>query len=362
MPEACLVCCNISEDSYEHVLPASLGGSLEVIGLICRKCNNIYGTELDAPLERAFRGLNTLFDITNSRTGKLFDIDFESEGQELRYQRQEHRITLAHPLPPEVKISADGSIRINLQMPAGSVDPQQNAIINSKKILRRRGFDPDKYAMDHEYHEVKHPAPSVPVRIDLDVRAASLLNRALHKIAFLAAAHLLGREHFTGVDFDEVRQVISGNSKRNIDFRPDSTPKIAPPYHQITLHTIDGLLYVLITLYGGFPYLICLGLFPSSVGNLQGLSFDPVRHSHSVMNCPETIFGDPPNRQAVERALDRVLNASMAKVQRDRLIHEAFVASGLASLSENDLITAEHLERMREELMQRLIPLIVIED
>ncbi|WP_167757879.1 hypothetical protein [Deinococcus fonticola] len=52
----------------------------------------------------------------------------------------------------------------------------------------------------------------------------------------------------------------------------------------------------------------------------------------------------------------------MGSVQRDRLSHEALVASGMAALTEGDTITAVQLEKMHEELVERLIPLIVLEE
>lgn len=362
MPEVCLLCLRVSEDSYEHLLPASLGGSLEVTGLICRSCNSKYGTEIDAHLERAFRGLNTLFNITNSRTGKLFDIDFEEDGKKLRYLRHDHRITLAHPLPPDVHIRPDGSIGMHLQLPAGSATSQKQALDTARKLLVRRGLDPAGYTIDNEYQEVKHDAPSVPMHLDLDVRAGSLLNRALHKIAFLSAAHLLGRDHFTAPAFDEVRRIIAGQGQREIDFQPDCAADHTPPHHRVTLHAFDGYLCVLVTLYGGFPYLIHLGPLPVKTNEFRGLDFDPVHHTYSVIGSPVMAFGGPPDRQAIDRALKQVLDAAMGSVHRDRLIHEALVASGTAALTEGDTITAEHLEKMHEELMKRLIPLIVLEE
>lgn len=119
---------------------------------------------------------------------------------------------------------------------------------------------------------------------------------------------------------------------------------------------------MLVTLYGAFPNLIHLGPLPVGTNEFHGLDFDPIHHTWSVIDSPVMAFGGPPDRQAIDRALKRVLDAAMGSVHRDRLIHEALVASGIAALTEGDTITAEHLEKMHEELMKRMIPLIVLED
>ncbi len=76
-------CCNKilnkRNQSFEHIIPNSIGGRLKSARLICRDCNNAYGMTIDAALAKDFENLVTFFNIERDRTKeKLPDIDLGS--------------------------------------------------------------------------------------------------------------------------------------------------------------------------------------------------------------------------------------------------------------------------------------------
>jgi len=66
----CVIClCDIdpSNDSDEHIIPASVGGKLKRRGVLCRSCNNAAGEEWDAELARQLNFFSVAFDVSRDR-------------------------------------------------------------------------------------------------------------------------------------------------------------------------------------------------------------------------------------------------------------------------------------------------------
>ena len=353
----CLLCTRPAvEGSGEHLMPAVLGGSRVVRGLLCRSCNSSTGHQLDAALEQILRPLIVLFGIRNHRSGHLPTLTFQAEGVKYRYDRSAHTITLAHPTEPQLEHHPDGSLSLSASIPTGQPRVERQITQGLLRVLERTGRDPAQFRTEHHRTVRRETAPAVPIAFELNC-GDPLLVRALTKIAFLTAADLLGRQAFRKGAFDPVRAVIRGEGPGTVTLWPAGAQPQPVPHHAVTLHLQNGTLSALVTLFGELNFLVPLGPLAAAPSPLPGRTFDPQAHRSALIHSPDVVFGDT-DEAAVRGGLSTMLRAGGWDAVRDRIVHEALTASGIAQLQEGEMITEEMSDRFTRELMSRLDPYI----
>ncbi|WP_432731292.1 HNH endonuclease [Variovorax sp. W6] len=128
----CVICLTelvSSNDSLEHIIPASVGGKLKKRGVLCRACNNTAGEDWDSDLARQLNFFSVTFDVVRERGPAPPEKVQTSNGGEL----------LLHPGKPMTQVSPvfkstqlPGCIAYEIQ--ARSMDEAKAMV---KKLARR---------------------------------------------------------------------------------------------------------------------------------------------------------------------------------------------------------------------------------
>lgn len=86
MPNICYSCktpFTKENASYEHVIPNSIGGVLKSKKLLCKKCNELFGSTIDAEFAKQLDPLCVLLGIKREREKKFMLKDVQSQGGEI---------------------------------------------------------------------------------------------------------------------------------------------------------------------------------------------------------------------------------------------------------------------------------------
>lgn len=128
----CVICLTElvpSNDSLEHIIPASVGGKLKKRGVLCKSCNNTAGEDWDSDLARQLNFFSVTFDVDRERGPAPPEKVRTSTGEEL----------LLHPGKPMTQVrpvfkSTQLPGRIAYEIQARSMD-EAKAIV--KKLARK---------------------------------------------------------------------------------------------------------------------------------------------------------------------------------------------------------------------------------
>lgn len=107
MNSNCIFCgVDISKNySTEHIIPANIGGKLKSNKIVCRKCNNILGTEIDDELYNKFGIFDDLLELKKER-GKTAKVIAEYDGKKYRLKRGEPVLDAPYPKYENNKIKS----------------------------------------------------------------------------------------------------------------------------------------------------------------------------------------------------------------------------------------------------------------
>lgn len=359
MSGPCLLCKREGQpDSGEHIIPASLGGALNVWGLICRECNSTRGSDTDAVLEKTFRELLILFGIRHQRTGRIKDLISEVDGRKMRYDYDRNVSTHAHPSAPEISTNEYGGITWRMRLPTGDEKEVAEQIERVRASFLKRYPDVKPEQIFVKPQKVVEPAPASTFEFLIDLNPGSEFNRAVHKIAFTGAAHLLGKAPFAGSEFDEVRAVIRGEATAPLIVFPEGSVLLRPPLHGITLHPQDGELLVLVSLLGGFQVAVRLGRWPEDQPvPPRGLIFDPQQHEVAFLETLDQVLGASDYDQLAPR-LQIIRNAANFDLRVHQIVHAAWQESGFTEIPPGIQPSPEMLEKLSQSVAFKAVLLL----
>lgn len=239
----------------EHILPASLGGSLTSRHVICKGCNDWTGRTLDKRLFDEFRFILAALSIQNARDPKpAKPITFWVDGRNYRWDPASNTMTLHHEHLGPLE-SGGGVQRITVGLPLG------HDVAKFQKTLEQR-YRARNVAVEFEAaDQVVEPAAAIPVEMKLDVS----YRRAVAKIALLYAAHRYGSELMARPDYDPLRRFMLGEGTEQkfvgvgVEGHPPVLTRVRPPQHLITTFGYNGRLFAHVVLFGGLVHLVELG-------------------------------------------------------------------------------------------------------
>ncbi len=229
--------------SREHIIPAGLGGQWVAADLLCKACNSLLGSDIDAHLVRWATPIVSLLYIRHAREGHVVSYDFEVDG--VRYRHHAHSGTLT---PVGFDFSAD-------PLEATGAVGQEKHI--EKSLVGAAGDRPGEVQFSYP----ESPAVTVPVELDVTLPEPGQ-RRALAKIAYLGTAALLGPAAFSQVDAGELRAAVLGRRSPGVIVAPrGATEALRRMGHGVSLHLLpDGRLGALVILFGTLRYLVPVGL------------------------------------------------------------------------------------------------------
>lgn len=106
----CLYCDNDLDNSCEHVLQESLGGSWESTNILCKECNSLFGETIDKKIAEDFRLFRSFLNVLGKRND-VPDCPLET-GDGKNVIRKHETGFLKNLVKPEVKKSEDKNGKI----------------------------------------------------------------------------------------------------------------------------------------------------------------------------------------------------------------------------------------------------------
>lgn len=254
----CSICLNEEKLTFEHIIPESIGGFLEV-DLQCAKCNSELGNNLVFKAKRTYT-IRLAIRALRDELPKLFKSI--EEGQEYSVKRSDDTIATALFKNGKVVTKSsrekDGSVVVD----------QKDTESNLKSRLKKEGLTEDqikskldefnKLLIDRHFqitkalNVIKRKFVSVfPLGKDVDMD-----DRIITLIAYNYLCITVGKTIFNEY-FDCVRDFIYKGTKNNrivIEQFPYNGPyKI---YHKIYRETLEDRTKITIILFGSIAYII----------------------------------------------------------------------------------------------------------
>ena len=128
-----------SNDSWEHIIPNSIGGRKRIKGFICRECNSNRGQDWDTELTKWLNPLSLYLGINRQRGQNPAQNISTLSGSEVRLNPDG---TLTIPNPQIIRTSQAGTTSINVK--ARTPEEMQTIVKNIlKKTPQLAGTDPE---------------------------------------------------------------------------------------------------------------------------------------------------------------------------------------------------------------------------
>lgn len=123
-----------SNESEEHIIPNAIGGKLKSNKLICKKCNNQLGNDIDYKLTKQLDVFSNFLNIERER-GKPNDIIFEEKNTKEKYKRKtDGTFVPKEHVKFERKYNDDGSVTFHIRATnKKDIKKKINELISSKK-------------------------------------------------------------------------------------------------------------------------------------------------------------------------------------------------------------------------------------
>ncbi len=232
--DKCIYCLNKPADSWEHIIPQSIGGRLKA-RLLCSECNHLLGSTLvdevknDPSIRLAVRNLKDqipqLFEAIEK--GQIYDAKSgEDSHVKLRYKNAKLEV-LAHR-------KEDGSL----------IFDTQKGLRNIAQMLRKEGLCEDEISRKIESFEQLEE--NKIIQLSRSVRVAKwsidsvfpnlqgplLSERVIALITYEFLALLLGNLIY-GEKLEFIREFIRGGNKSDKIVTEQLTSQHYDPYHKI---------------------------------------------------------------------------------------------------------------------------------
>ncbi|WP_273993990.1 HNH endonuclease [Vibrio parahaemolyticus] len=151
MERKCILCSDditLINDTYEHILPNSIGGRKKVSGFICRSCNNETGEKWEFELSDQLSSLSLLFDIKRERGKPPSKIFRTLSGDKIQLN---HDGTMDLPKPLFEKVPHEKGVRYHVQ--ARDLKEAQKIIDGIKNKHKGANFEYELSAVEHKPRE-----------------------------------------------------------------------------------------------------------------------------------------------------------------------------------------------------------------
>lgn len=167
----CIFCESKLDGSPEHIIPASLNGRLQTKQLICAKCNNKFGIQLDPIIKESLQTLLYLLDVGKNKKLKISD----QEGKEYIIDRA----GTINPVETEVKMFKVGDkIRISV-----SGEKLQAAKAFAKKAVRTFKNNALRAIETSKIELTESSLVPTELSVPFEIPVSSKLKLALQKIS-----------------------------------------------------------------------------------------------------------------------------------------------------------------------------------
>jgi len=255
----CSVCLSEGKLTYEHIIPQSLGGFLEV-DLQCAKCNNdLLGSKL-IPSAKKIYPIRWAIHSLKSELPELFKSI--EEGQIYTAKSSDEKISPAFLKNGEIISKAvkvnDSEIKID----------KRDTDKNLKGLLKKEGFtDIEIEKKLNEFNMIKVNEPfkisniltvikrkfiswhPVADKVEMD-------NRIIALIAYNYLCITTGEMIFDDY-FDSVREfILKGTTTDNLQFEQFPYNGIYKPFHKTYRETLEDRTNITIVLFGSIAYVV----------------------------------------------------------------------------------------------------------
>ena len=284
----------IQKETPEHVIPAGLGGTIEVRGLIDAATNNLLGRTIERDLTQALVFIVNALEL-QSRRGKTagYTIDL---GPDADYR-------LKSGFKPEIKLAGIAKLKkddsVVIEVRARSEEEARRLMAGVEKKYGIKITDENTRVVSKSQF-IRDPAP-----ISTSIGGASQL-RAIAKIGFEAAALQLGRQTVLSDAFNDVRSWILEGARHydrnaqsdcmeptslcNHDYRAEVWSELpnletSPFQHRVFVFSnhAEGGAWAAVELFGHIRFTCILSRMPIVVQVGAGYLNDPI--DRSIRTC-----------------------------------------------------------------------------
>lgn len=300
----CYSCCEKKALTEEHIIPQALGGILSD-WIYCKKCNETFGSGIDAELIRRLGYIGTSLNVKREK-GKHQPFDLSIVGKEIGMEFDGKSLSRKKPI---VIIEKDevGKIKY-IDVTARTEDELKNIIYNITK----------KYELDGDvkiFCEKKLGPTDTVTNFIFD---NTLIRRSVSKIAYGLLCTKLPLKYIMSNSFDKIRQYIRYGLTNDLATANFVHAKFMSDYirpnHKIHICLNRGskLVVGFVCIFGIFKYTVLMSDSYSSTFEWPGLdyTYNPITQKEVLGN---------PNFRAPRLTIKQILSPKHTKdiVARD---------------------------------------------
>ncbi len=252
-----------SNQTVEHIVPASLGGSLESEIIICRNCNSRMGEDLDCALLKALQILVVGFDIVNAREPSkgVRPLRYVApDGMPLVYVPGSSFTAIdKHEFHKEQK---GDFTHISFEVPLGA---NYERLVAKQMDALKRHYGEDNIIKVETEEEIC-VAPHALLSVQAMYEEPEFL-RAVTRIAWSFACDALRKSSISEPDYSDICAYVLGNTVFDsasantiITGYPIGSQKWfddeTPPKHLLACTAVNGTLWSAVVLFGSIPFLV----------------------------------------------------------------------------------------------------------
>ncbi len=362
----CIVCetpFTRGNDSREHVLPNAIGGRLKITGFICRNCNSNAGQTWDAELAAQLQPLSLLFSITRER-GEPPGMDVNTTAGEKLHMKSDGSLTRAKP-----NFNARQTERgLEVSLTARSTTEARKMLQGLKR--RHPALDIEKLLAGAD-PEPEFPKGMIHLQLQLGGKVSG---RSIVKSA-LAFAHSVG---VSITDGDAVTYLRDAAAEPPFGYYYETElvaqRPTAVPFHcvAVSANPETGLALGYVEYFGIHRVIVCLTRTYAGPAVTRSYAIDPrsgqtlelaVDIALSADDLPRIYDYQTVPHEAVIDAYHAVIPEALRQNferSRDRALEEAIAyAFKTCGAQEGDILTEEHLNKISDTVVQRMIPFIL---
>ena len=307
----------INIESREHVIPNSLGGRLQTVGLIDQQLNSDFGATIDSRLDKALLAFRTCIDARSHRTPSTPAPPIRGvEGADgERYRVEAGGKT---KIRPNLSVTeSGGKVKIT-----GRVANEKELRQALKNLAKKKGWDLDELVAtlfeSADHRRGVPPQMTFPITLwDHDPYRA-----IVKMVCNLFALHY--HSVFLRPEFDAIRDfVLNGTGlppcfiqATDIDIRRDG---MGPLDHLVTVE-IDSIGHVrgMVVLFGVLAFVVRLGDLGIGTASRHSYRIDQLTHADRHNHVEDCSLPIEPFEQASARSYEDF--ALLAKEQLNRLL------------------------------------------
>ena len=354
-----------SNETVEHILPNGIGGKLKSKRLVCKKCNNRFGEEIDVELLSQLNQFSTLLNIKRDR-GKPRWVKAERTGEVRSYYiKPGGKPVIGKPM---VEIKDDGK--------AAKVTIEARDTSELRHILRGVKRRYPKFNVDEVLKQARYQKEYLKDSLHFNLSIGGPHSfRAISKIAYNYYRYKNPDEE--GLNFNDIERYIKGELAEK-DFvwfyYSDKDVIIKQPIeilHSIALkgNLEDYSLYAYVELFNAFKFIVLLsteytGRVVEQVYNYNVVNRKEVFRSFDLNLTLEdirTLLSEKPQFFNLFRgefgSLLSLIHRKQTEEYRNEIIERA-IKNSFIKHPQGSIITQQMLNEFVDELMKGMIPFL----